>query len=759
MVKKGNRLHFKPQLKKFKPKKVIIFMRIICCLLLSFCSHMVLSLPKTPVDATFAAAKNCVGCHQTAVSDWQQSDHAKAMAPANASTVLGDFNQATFSHFTQTARFYTDGSKYKIEFTEQEKTTIYDVAFTFGHYPLQEYLIKTDQGKMQVFPIAWDSRTEAEGGQRWYPIYPDEDIQAADRLHWQQPLQNWNGMCADCHSDGLKRNYSVQKKQFDTTWDNINVGCQSCHSDMAQHGELMVQTKSAGTQTATAAITLNTTEQQQALGWLLQPGEKVARWQGKKRDNQFMDTCFACHALRSPLNDGITPNVAFLDQFSPSLLTQPLYHSDGQIKDEVYVYGSFLQSKMYGEGVNCLDCHNKHTMKVKIEGNGLCLQCHNPVEYQTEQHTFHPLDSDGGQCVSCHMPQTTYMGVDARRDHSFKIPRPHLSDQYDTPNACINCHTDKTAQWAAQNVKNHFGRNTPISVSEQHFIDLMLNRSLPLEHHLSLINDATMSEIKRASALALLPNSTQYITDSLIKPWVNSDLPLIRLATALIGQLLPAEERLKTFKTLLSDRYKAVRVAAANHFVDVNVGELETVKLALSELSKANLVSSWRGEGNLNRAIIYQTSGKSDKAIEALSHGIEVDPYFEPNYINLADIYRSLGDVKNEKLIYERGLKANPKSGTLYYSYGMFQIRNGDKQSSVDSFKNAVKQEPDNGQFAYLYFLALDNIGKTKQAVSELKRVIKRYRYQRQLVELGLSFSQKLQDRDSYQFFIPHYQR
>jgi hypothetical protein len=86
------------------------------------------------------------------------------------------------------------------------------------------------------------------------------------------------------------------------------------------------------------------------------------------------------------LTDGFKANKPFLDQFVPQLLSPPNYHVDGQIKEEVYVYGSFLQSKMFAAGVNCLDCHDKHTMKLKLEDNGLCLQCHSASEYNLKLH-------------------------------------------------------------------------------------------------------------------------------------------------------------------------------------------------------------------------------------------------------------------------------------------------------------------------------------------------------------------------------------
>ncbi|MGJ8680963.1 multiheme c-type cytochrome [Paraglaciecola sp.] len=709
--------------------------KLVCCIILFGFST---------VSYADIQAKDCVSCHQQAVSDWQKSDHAKAMDQATTDSVLGDFSGVTAEHHSQTAKFYKKDTDFRITFTEGGKTTDYKVTYTFGHYPLQQYLIETKDKRFQVFPFAWDSRPKEQEGQKWYPIYPDEDVLPQDRLHWQQPLQNWNGMCADCHSDGLKRNYTSNTNDFDTKWDNINVGCQSCHGEMpAEHPQ------SKGKQ----ALNLTTTEQKQLGHWLRKPEEKVATWQGEKRDNSFMDDCFACHALRTPLTDGITPKTPFLDQFSPSLLSQPMYHVDGQIKEEVYVYGSFLQSKMFHEGVNCLDCHNPHSMKLKVEGNGLCLQCHSAETYQQEKHLIHPADSTGGQCVSCHMPEKTYMGVDARRDHSFRIPRPELTEQFGTPNTCNACHENKSAKWATTQVKERYGNNNKLSQNEKALIRLQHQYRLPADQHFAIINDNNINEIYRASAIALLPNSVQQLTDAQIKNWVNSSEPLIRLATAQLGFLIPLPERTKSFIKLLKDEYKAIRVQAASHLLELGVDKSEALKSAFEELVTSHQVSTWRGEGGLNMSMLQLNMQQLQPAINSLQQAINVDPYFPAAYVNLADIYRRSQSAEKEREIYQQGIKANPKSGMLYYSFGLHQIRSGAKQDSLKSFQQAIKLEPENGQYAYVYFIALDNLGKTKQALAQLKMVINKYPAPYQLAQLGMSFSQKLSDRNSYNFF------
>lgn len=696
--------------------------------------------------------QDCIACHQQQLSDWSESDHAKAMAPATKETVLANFNDASISHFSQSAKFFSQNNAYIMEINEAGKKTAYTIAFTFGHYPLQQYLTETENGRYQVLPFAWDSRTIAEGGQRWYPNYALEDVKPNDRLHWKQALQNWNGMCADCHSDGLKRNYSITTNTFETEYDNINVGCQSCHGKMPEHSQQKAATNSLSKQ-----------DTQQILSWFLKEGDSVARLvnsdnqaaskQQKHNRQEFMDNCFACHSLRSPLTDGIEANTAFLDQFSPSLLLPNLYFADGQIKEEVYVYGSFLQSKMFAEGVTCLDCHNAHTMKIKTQGNGLCLQCHNSEVYQQQAHIQHPFDSNGGQCVNCHMPETTYMGVDARRDHSFVIPRPHVSSTYNTPNACTQCHQDKDNNWAATHIKSWYKKPSELAHKDEQFLRLQSQYYLPVNELLALANDPQLSVIKRATVLGFLPYVVQQLDDKTAQQWIKSEEPLIRLAIAQQGQLMPESERLRTYATLLNDPLKAIRIAAARNLIGVNMQQSTILQQAFTELNHYDENNSWRGEGNINRSLSYAAQGEISKSIDALKHAIHVDPYFEAAYINLAENYRMQKQAVLENKVLLAGITANPKSATLHYAIGMRDIRAGNKHQAIKAFKQAMDIEPSNPQFAYLYFLALDSVGNTSKALSLLERSIAHYNGNRQLAQLGLSFAQKLADTKRTTFF------
>jgi len=732
------------------------FLSLVFVSFVSICSIQAVASPAGDFQRrSQLTQQNCVSCHQQSHDKWQQSDHAKAMAIADKSSVLADFDNIDVKHYGQKAHFYIKDGRYQVKISYDDKAAnpkidTYQVKYVFGHYPLQQYLVETQKGRLQVLPFAWDSQSKELGGQRWYHNYSHEEIRPEDRLHWRQPLQNWNGMCADCHSDGLKRNYNSDKNTFETSFDNINVGCLSCHGDMSEHGKKQDQKYDKSKTKVRNGVT-------QPLGhWVREIADKTAKWQGTKRDNSFMDNCFACHALRAPLTDGFKPNKPFLDQFMPQLPTAPSYHADGQIKEEVYVYGSFLQSKMYGKGVNCLDCHDKHTMKLKIEGNGLCLQCHSFDSYNVKSHHQHQESSAGAQCVNCHMPTTRYMGVDDRRDHSFKIPRPDLSTQVDTPNACTKCHDDKSNQWASDNLEKWHGKPKTLSKSKQSLIALNSGKGINLEDHLSLIADEKLDVISRASALQMLSFTTQMITIEILKPYLTHQEDLLRLSAATTALLLSPELKVLHLSPLLTDKYKAIRVAAARSLVasEIAVEHQQAFSDALGELLASNELTSWRGEGRANQGLLALEQNQVTKAEKAFQGAIIVEPYFDTGYINLADLYRSQQRSAEVASVLIHGMKNLPNSGALKYAYGLHLVRVKQHGKALGFFEQATLAEPQSPQYLYAFILSLDSQGETVKAVNKLQKQIGNYSDKQQLKELGLYLAQKSQNRQMYDWFM-----
>jgi len=185
---------------------------------------------------TFVGGKVCAGCHQKEYKLWQGSHHDLAMQVANDNTVLGDFSDANFTYFGVTSTFYKRDGKFKVRTDGPEgKLKDYEIKYAFGVYPLQQYLIEFPGGRLQALSIAWDSRPKGEGGQRWFHLYPKEKITHDDTLHWTGPNQNWNYMCAECHSTNLKKNYDLKSDTYSTTWFEINVSCEACHGPGSRH--------------------------------------------------------------------------------------------------------------------------------------------------------------------------------------------------------------------------------------------------------------------------------------------------------------------------------------------------------------------------------------------------------------------------------------------------------------------------------------------------------------------------------------------
>ncbi len=99
--------------------------------------------------------------------------------------------------------------------------------------------------------------------------------------------------------------------------------------------------------------------------------------------------CARCHSRRSQLTDDFTPGQPFMDAYRPALLREGLYLLDGQMQNEVYMWGSFRQSRMYHAGVTCSDCHDPHAAGRKTPGTEVCDQCHAAARYTRTQHHFH----------------------------------------------------------------------------------------------------------------------------------------------------------------------------------------------------------------------------------------------------------------------------------------------------------------------------------------------------------------------------------
>ena len=678
--------------------------------------------------ATYVGVEVCSGCHAAQAQSWKGSHHALAMQPAAAATVLGDFTGAQLEHFGVTTTFFRDGDKFMAR-TDGPDGALheYPIGYTFGVYPLQQYLIAIPGGRLQALGIAWDSRPKDQGGQRWFHLYPDQRLKSGDPLHWTGRDQTWNYQCADCHSTNLKKNYDLAANTYATSWSDVDVSCEACHGPGSRH---VAWAKSGEKDKTTDNLDrmglTNWLKPTDNGHWEMNPDTGIAR-RTEKLASAELDTCAACHSRRKVIAKNPVPGEPFLNAYLPALLEPGLYHADGQIDGEVYEYGSFLQSRMHQAGVTCSDCHDPHSAKLRAEGNALCGQCHMPAKFDVAEHHHHQAGSAGAQCVNCHMPTKTYMVVDARRDHSIRIPRPDLSVALGTPNACTQCHAGSSPEWAAKTVARWFpnGRQTT-----PHFgAALHAGRvgAADAEQQLDrLILDKNQPAIARASALPLLAPYASPASEPAIKAAIGEPDPLVRMAAPRALPGTPPPRFVDAMAPLLSDPVRAVRIEAARALAGTDLlaltPEQQTALVkATAELVAAEKVDADRPETHLNLGLLDLRRRELPEAENEYRTALRLDPNFVPALVNLADLDRARAMDDEGAELLRKALAIEPANADVRYALGLYLVRKHDYPGALDLLRRAHELMPDNARYAYVYAVALNSSGAAQEALALLE--------------------------------------
>jgi predicted CXXCH cytochrome family protein len=693
--------------------------------------------------ADYVGSETCATCHQQETELWQQSHHFKAMEEANEESVLGDFSGVKFEHFGSVSEFYKKVDRYLVKTDNSEgKLEEFEISHTFGVYPLQQYLIKFPDGRYQALGIAWDSRPVGEGGQRWFHLYPDEKVDFKDPLHWTGAFFNWNSRCASCHSTNLKKNYSFAADTYDTTWSEVNVACESCHGPASNH---LAWTKQQQTDALFKGFELSLDDAGEFTG---NGSQTTAKRTDGQRPRQQIETCAHCHSRRAETKE-MSVGDAFFDAHQSQFLTQQLYFPDGQILDEVFVYDSFKQSKMHGEGVVCSNCHEPHSAKLKIEGNGLCLQCHSPAEFDTPKHHKHQ-DNSGAQCVNCHMPERTYMVVDPRRDHSFKIPRPDISVTHGTPNACTQCHTDQTDQWAADISLKWFDGLAAHPNTADVFTRAWSGQASAANDLMALVYDDSQSAIVRASAAQALGSyPSQPAFQTLMTALQSPDVEVRIGAVRALAFLSP--QRRVILLQLLNDPVKAVRLEVARLLASMPQANIPPqvigmVNEVFDEYVAAQMVNADMPGAQLNLGVFYSARGQLTDAEVAYKHALRLTPKFVPALLNLADFYRSQNRDWQAKPLLLQAIDIAPDQAPVHHSLGLLLIRQKQLPEALLNLKIASELDAQTTRYAYVYAVALDSAGNTQAAIDVLQKGLKQSPQDYQLLSGLVFYYQKIGD-------------
>lgn len=655
-------------------------------------------------DADYVGSESCKSCHETEFKDWEGSQHDKAMMEADANSVLADFN-TTFKNQGVTSRFYTNDNKFYVHTEGQGgEYNDYEIIYTFGVSPLQQYIVEFPKGKFQCLRTAWDTEKQV-----WFDLYPDMKVVHDEWIHWTKGGLSWNIMCSDCHSTLVKKNYNPVKDSYNTSFSIINVSCEACHGPGKEHVAI----------TESDAYK-NNPDTTQYIGEL-----DMGKYTLPK---QMVDDCARCHSLRTQHTEFYDHEGTYMDHYAPDLLRDGIYFADGQILGEVYVYGSFIQSKMYALNVKCNDCHNVHSLDLKFKGNDLCLQCHVPEKYNAKSHHFHEINTDASECINCHMPGRTYMGNDFRRDHSFRVPRPDLSAKYGVPNTCneSGCHADQSPEWAAKAVKEWYGPERA-----KHFSDaLAFGRTRQPEAIPGLIDlaiDKMQPAIARSTAIMYLGETVDQNAFQAITSLLNDGDPLVRYTSARSIEVLPPQNKAQLLAPLLVDDIRSVRISALGSLVGVP-------KNLMSNLDQANydnvFKEYWTGVqlrsdfpgGQMEIAQYYEKTGNASLAEQAYVRAIEIDSYYNPARINLAGMYYGQERFKEAETLFKKVIELEPAYGQAYYSLGLLYAEQNNMLEAVEYLKQATEKMDFNDRVSYNYGLILQRLGKRAEAESAFKK-------------------------------------
>ncbi len=662
-------------------------------------------VPVELVVEHYVGANACADCHAEQAERWHGSHHDLAMQEASAASVLGDFAEATFSERGATTRFFRRDDEFWVQIDESDgSVALHEVRYTFGVDPLQQFLVEPEPGRLQALTVAWDTRPVSDGGQRWFSLQPEESTSPGDVLHWNGIGNRWNYMCAHCHSTNVEKGFDPGSGSYETQWSEIDVACEACHGPGDAHVAWAQSDPRPNTRNG-LRVQLPRSE----ASWKMDPSTGIAQLDGPRDSGPELETCAPCHSRRGLLSEGAG---SYHDNYRLMLLEEGLYYRDGQIRDEVYVFGSFLQSRMHAAGVRCSDCHDPHSLSLRGTTESVCGQCHEPARFATIEHHHHPVDTEAARCVNCHMPARTYMEVDARRDHSIRVPEPHVSAALGSPDACTACHADQTQEWAGKIVEGWGER------SNRHSVPTAIVRATRLAEQ----RFAPRPELERA-----------------VREARQDPDPLVRRAAAAASMALPLNLRPDAIGPLVKDPVRSVRLEAA-----LSLAESSTtpgLSAALDEYRAVQRLNADDPSAYVNLGLLHQRLGESQRAEDAYKRAIRMSPFFIPGYLNLADLYRTSGREKDADQVLRDGLRIHESSPEIHHALGLSLVRQQRLAEALESLGRAASLAPEVPRFSYVYGVGLHSTGQTDRGLEELERAHRRHPADRELLEALASIS------------------
>lgn len=682
--------------------------------------------------STYAGSQSCKACHASEFDKWVASNHGMAERLPRDDMDRPAFEPArSFKHGTQTTDVRKTGDVFEVvSLGFGFKRDAYPVRRVIGHDPLRQFLVDGQGGRLHTLEACFDPH---KGD--WFNVYGDEDRKPGEWGHWTGRGMVWNQMCASCHNTRVRKNYDKATDSYHTTMAEMTVSCESCHGGMKAHVDWQAKYKGSGQKDPTVV--------------------KFTR-------DQTIDSCAPCHTRRGELTGDFKPGDLFADHYSMSIVDHTdIYFPDGQVRDENYEFGSFHSSRMFHAGVRCVDCHDPHAAKPILPGNQLCMRCHTPGGFPNapviipEAHSFHKADSTGNQCVNCHMPQTVYMQRHSRHDHGFTIPDPLLTKQFNIPNACNRCHTDKDADWALAAVeRTHGGKmNRRTRTRAQTFAKARLGDGSARDELLALLDSDEIPHWKSSAILLLERWMNEPVVSNAVAGLLDHADPLVRASAARMLESTPAAQG-EALRNLLEDPVRSVRSAAAwtlrehldlesaagkdlLHMLDLNADQPSgQMQMAQFHFARGNVAEAIKHMETAIRwdpgsppfhhdlAMMYSMSGNTTRTIEKLQDAIKLAPNEADYHYKLGLAYSEAGDIPKATVALEAAVKANPRFARAWYNLGLARNSTGQTAEALDALAKGEEADPADAGIPYARATILARIGRKEEAIAATQRTL-----------------------------------
>ena len=649
----------------------------------------------SPTKSPLLKSSDCRVCHAAIFQSWAESDHAQAHRPVEPTTDAAAFNRPT--------EFAVSGVRYQLgwangrpEFRESRPGLppfAYSADFVLGRRPLRQYIVPVGGGRYQAAELAFDPARE-----EWFNVFGAEQRQPGEWGHWQGRGLNWNSMCALCHLTNFQKNYRAATDTYASRWTEHGIGCVQCHGDLTNdHAKPGYKTSAA-----LALVTTDRSRQQQ--------------------------TCAPCHARNELLTGEPRPGWNYDDHFRVTLpVDAGTFYPDGQMRDEDFNWTSFLTSRMGGKGgVTCLDCHEPHSGKTRLPAadNTLCLQCHSPgntrgaLPIDPIAHSHHAAGSTGNQCVSCHMPTTTYMQRDPRHDHGFLKPDPLLTKELAIPNACARCHADKGVDWQVAWSDRWYGAKLDSRQrARARAVDAAQHGAASAPSALlTLLASEDVPAWESTLLLLLRPWATDPGVRIAAASALRDPSPLVRSAAVqLLGPLPAAHDQLLP---LLRDPVRLVRLDAAWALS----AELADNSPERRELADYLALSADQPGGQLRLAQDLVNRGRAAEAEAPLRQALAWDPNFAAAHESLGRLLNQLDRPAEAAASLWQAAQLDPRNGHLAFSAGLVFAGLQETARAETALREAVRREPALDRAWYNLGLLLAQSGRAADGLVVLAR-------------------------------------